>query len=72
VLATVRGRPVARIVVPPTGSVRLRVPLTAVDGSCVVDFLVTPTRIPAKRIEGSTDVRELGVHFDAFVYQRPA
>jgi hypothetical protein len=52
--------------------VRLRVPLTAVNGACVVDFLVTPTRIPANRIEGSTDVRELGVHFGAFVYDRPA
>lgn len=72
VLASVGGRPVARIVVPPVGSVRLRVPLTAANGSCVVDFLVTPTRVPANRIEGSTDVRELGVHFGAFVYQRPA
>jgi hypothetical protein len=52
--------------------VQLRVPLTAVDGTCTVDFLVTPTRIPANRIEGSTDVRPLGVHFDSFVYQRPA
>jgi dolichyl-phosphate-mannose-protein mannosyltransferase len=72
VLATVRGVPAARIVVPPTGSVRLRVPLEAADGTCVVHFLVTPTRIPAKRIEGSTDIRRLGVHFDAFVYHRPA
>jgi hypothetical protein len=72
VLASVRGRPVARISVPSTGAVRLRVPLTSVDGTCAVDFLVTPTRIPANRIEGSTDVRPLGVHFDSFVYQRPA
>ena len=72
VLASVRGRPVARISVPPTGAVRLPVPLTAVDGTCVVDFLVTPTRIPANRIEGSTDVRRLGVHFDSFVYRPPA
>jgi len=72
VLASVGGRPVARIAVPPTGVVQLRVPLTAVDGTCTVDFLVTPTRIPANRIEGSTDVRPLGVHFDSFVYQRPA
>jgi hypothetical protein len=72
VLASVRGRPVARISVPPTDVVRLRVPLTAVDGTCTVDFLVTPTRIPANRIEGSTDTRPLGVHFDSFVYHRPA
>ena len=54
------------------GAVTLRVPLTAIDGSCVVDFRVTPTRIPANRIEGSTDVRPLGAHFDSFVYHRPA
>jgi hypothetical protein len=72
VLASVRGRPVARISVPPNDVVRLRVPLTAVDGTCTVDFLVTPTRIPANRIEGSTDTRPLGVHFDSFVYHRPA
>jgi hypothetical protein len=68
----VRGRPAARIVVPPVGSARLRVPLEEDDGTCVVDFFVTPTRIPAKRIEGSTDTRRLGVHFGAFVYHRPA
>ncbi|HEY1317309.1 MAG TPA: glycosyltransferase family 39 protein [Gaiella sp.] len=72
VLATVVGRPVARISVAATGTARLRVPLTAVDGSCAVDFLVTPTRIPADRIAGSTDTRPLGVHFDSFVYQPPA
>jgi dolichyl-phosphate-mannose-protein mannosyltransferase len=72
VLASVGGRPVARIAVPPTGTVSLRVPLTAVDGRCVVDFLVTPTRIPANRIADSTDTRRLGVHFDTFVYHRPA
>ena len=62
----------ARISVPANGAVTLRVPLTAVDGTCVVDFRVTPTRIPANRIEGSTDVRPLGAHFDSFVYHRPA
>jgi hypothetical protein len=72
VLALVRGHPAARIAVPPVGSVRLRVPLEAVDGTCVVDFRITPTRIPAERIEGSVDTRRLGVHFGAFVYDRPA
>jgi hypothetical protein len=72
VLAVVDGHPAARIVVPPMGSVRLRVPLGAAEGTCVVDFEITPTRVPAKRIEGSTDTRRLGVHFGAFVYHRPA
>jgi hypothetical protein len=52
--------------------VTLRVPLTAVDGMCVVDFRVSPIRVPANRIEGSTDVRQLGAHFDSLVYHRPA
>jgi hypothetical protein len=52
--------------------VLLRVPLKVRDGTCVVDFDVSPTRIPAKRIPGSTDVRPLGVHFGTFVYHPPA
>jgi hypothetical protein len=72
VLALVGGRPAARISVPATGAVTLRVPLTAVDGMCVVDFRVSPIRVPANRIEGSTDVRQLGAHFDSLVYHRPA
>ncbi len=66
------GRPAARISVPANRSVTLRVPLTAVDGTCVVDFRVAPIRIPANRIEGSTDLRPLGAHFDSFVYHPPA
>jgi len=72
VLALVGGMPAARISVPATAAVTMRVPLEAVDGTCAVDFRISPTRIPAKRIEGSTDVRPLGAHFDSFVYQRPA
>jgi 4-amino-4-deoxy-L-arabinose transferase-like glycosyltransferase len=72
VLATVHGRPVARILVPPEGAVLLRVPLSMRDGTCVVDFHISPTRIPAKRIPGSTDTRPLGVHFGTFVYHPPA
>jgi hypothetical protein len=48
------------------------VPLAPSDGSCVVDFDISPTRVPAERIEGSTDTRPLGVHFGAFVYHPPA
>ncbi len=72
VLATVRGRPVARITVPPEGAVTLRVPLEPVDGRCRVDFTVTPTRVPSEVIPGNTDDRELGAHFDSFVHVTPA
>jgi hypothetical protein len=72
VLATLRGRPVARKAVPPVGNVTLRVPLEPVDGECRVRFSVTPTLVPAKVIPGNTDERRLGVHFDAFVHVEPA
>jgi hypothetical protein len=72
VLATVQGKPVARIAVPPEGPVTLHVPLEPVDGKCVVRFAVTPTRVPADVVPGSGDDRELGVHFDQFVHAQPA
>jgi hypothetical protein len=72
VLATVRGRPVARKAVPPDGSVTLLVPLEPVDGRCVVRFSVSPTLVPADVIAGNTDERELGAHFDSFVHVEPA
>ncbi len=72
VLATVAGRPVARVQVPPDDTVTLRVPLTSVDGTCVVRFDVSPTLVPAEVVPGSTDDRELGVHFDSFLHEQPA
>ena len=72
VLATIGGRPVARIAVPPLGSVTLRVPLEARDGRCRVLFTVSPTLVPAEVGSGNTDERELGVHFDQFVHTPPA
>jgi hypothetical protein len=72
VLATIRGRPVARVAVPPEGPVTLRVPLEPADGKCVVHFSVTPTRVPADIVPGSRDDRELGAHFDQFVHAQPA
>ncbi len=72
VLATVGGKPVARIAVPPDGSVTLRVPLTPENGTCMVRFSVDPTLVPADVLPESTDTRELGVHFDEFVHDEPA
>jgi 4-amino-4-deoxy-L-arabinose transferase-like glycosyltransferase len=72
VLATVAGRPAARMRVPPEGSVTMRVPLEPVDGTCVVRFTVSPTLVPAEVLPGSTDDRQLGVHFDSFVQEEPA
>ena len=72
VLASVGGRPVARIAVPPDGSVTLPVPLTPENGTCDVRFVVEPTLVPADVLPDSTDTRELGVHFDEFVHDEPA
>ena len=72
VVAEVRGRPVARIAVPPEGSVTLRVPLDPAGGRCIVRFTVTPTLVPADVIPGNNDERRLGAHFDSFVHEEPA
>ena len=72
VLATVGGRPAAGVRVPPEGSVAMRVPLEAASGTCEVRFTVSPTLVPADVVPGSTDDRELGVHFDSFFHEQPA
>ncbi len=50
---------------------RLRVPLVPRDGTCTVDFAVSPTRNPSRVLPGSTDDRELGAHFDALEFVPP-
>ena len=56
--------------VPPTGErVSVGVPAAPVHGTCTVDFTVTPTANPSDVIPGSTDDRELGLHFDAFAWE---
>ncbi len=49
----------------PSGTVPLRLPLVPKRGRCVVLFSVSPTANPSRVIAGSTDDRDLGVHFDA-------
>ena len=44
----------------------------AKDGVCRARFTVSPTAVPAEVIAGSTDERELGVHFGAFAYEPDA
>ena len=72
VLATVEGRPVARVRVPPEGSVTMRVPLEPSGDTCEVRFTVSPMLVPAEVLPGSKDRRELGVHFDSFFHETPA
>jgi hypothetical protein len=56
--------------VQPTGEpASLGVPAAPAAGTCTVDFLVDPTARPSAVIPGSTDDRELGLHFDAFHWE---
>jgi hypothetical protein len=48
---------------------KLRVPLPEGRETCVVKFRVSPTAVPAEILAGSADRRELGAHFNAFVYE---
>jgi len=56
--------------VPPSGTAHLRLPLVPTGGRCVVRFSVSPTANPSRVNPGSTDDRELGVHFDAMRVDR--
>jgi hypothetical protein len=70
----VRARSGARVattlVPPPPGRAVLRIPVTPEPGGdCVVRYTVQPTAVPADVLAGSTDERELGTHFTAFVFE---
>jgi hypothetical protein len=64
VVASVAGRPVARVRFQAPDSGVLRVPLKPEGGVCRVRFDVSPTAVP-----GGGDSRRLGVHFDAFNFE---
>ncbi|HJU47412.1 MAG TPA: glycosyltransferase family 39 protein [Gaiellaceae bacterium] len=64
------GRTVTALVPPPPGRAVLRVEVTPdATGICRVAYTVTPTAVPAEVIPGNTDERELGTHFEAFVFE---
>ena len=59
----------AAVRIPPTGEqVSLGIRTEPDGGTCTVDYVVAPTANPSEVIPGSTDDRELGVHFDAFAW----
>jgi Dolichyl-phosphate-mannose-protein mannosyltransferase len=68
VQASIEGERVARRKLEPNTQAKLRVPLPAGRETCVVRFRVSPTAVPADVLPGSKDRRELGAHFNAFVY----
>ena len=49
------------------GSIAL--PVDPRNGRCTVRLEISPTRVPADTIEGSTDTRELGTHVVSIVYR---
>jgi len=72
VVARVEGRVAGRVTFDPSAEAVLAVPLTAREGSCVVEFSVSPTGVPAELTLGANpDTRVLGVHFDRFDYVEP-
>ena len=64
VVASVGGKPVARVSFQAPDDAVLRMPLQPKDGVCRIRFDVAPTAVP-----GEGDSRRLGVHFDAFNYE---
>jgi hypothetical protein len=72
IVALSNGKVVGRTRLLPAGSTVLSVPVSPVPGTtdCRVVYRVTPTAVPAQVIGGSnTDPRELGAHFNRFIYR---
>ena len=72
VVARSNGRVLGRVRVPPDGRAVLSVPVAPLPGTteCRVVYTVSPTAVPAEvTAGGNPDPRELGVHFNRFVYR---
>jgi hypothetical protein len=72
VVARSNGRVVGRVRFAPDDRAVLSVPVEPVPGTteCRVVYTVSPTAVPAKvTAGGNPDPRELGVHFNRFVYR---
>ena len=71
VTARTDGAVVGRVRLRPDGRAVLSFPVSPVPGTtdCRVVYTVSPTAVPAEVLDGSTDYRELGAHFNLFVYR---
>jgi hypothetical protein len=71
VLARSNGAVVGRVRLRPEGRAVLSVPVSPIPGTsdCRVVYTVMPTAVPAEVIPGNKDPRELGAHFNRFVYK---
>jgi hypothetical protein len=70
IVARAGGKVVGALRLPPGARRVLRVPVAPdpASGDCRFVFTVTPTEVPSEVMPGSTDDRELGAHFNRFVY----
>lgn len=70
VTARAGARTVVAVVPPPPGRAVLRIPVQPdAEGTCRVRYTVAPTAVPADVMPGNPDTRELGTHFEAFVFE---
>ena len=72
VVARSNGRIIGRVRLSPEGKALLSVPVRPAPGTtdCRVVYTVTPTAIPAEvTAGGNPDPRELGAHFNRFIYR---
>ena len=71
VVARSNGSVVGRVRLHGNRHVQLNVPVEPVPGTtdCRVVYTVSPTAVPAEVVDGSTDERELGAHFNLFLYR---
>jgi hypothetical protein len=72
VVARSGGRVVGQVTFPPEGRAVLSVPVAPAPGTteCRVVYTVSPTAVPAEvTAGGNPDPRELGAHFNRFVYR---
>jgi hypothetical protein len=72
VVARSGGRVVGQVTFPPEGRAVLSVPVAPLPGTteCRVVYTVSPTAVPAEvTAGGNPDPRELGAHFNRFVYR---
>ena len=57
------------VAVPGHGDATLRVPISPVHGTCVVEFTVAPTQVPKVTPGQKPDPRQLGAHFNSFDFR---
>jgi Dolichyl-phosphate-mannose-protein mannosyltransferase len=64
----VRAAAGRRVRVVPNEQSFLEVPVESQAGVCTMSFTVSPTGVPSEEIPGSDDDRDLGTHFNSFVF----